>query len=152
MTAKRFLVLLLIFIAQKEVSSQIINEIAARVAGYEIPILIHLPADRGTDKNPVYFFVHGGGWNGGDENQVPKASLPPDAHFLVDELGVIYVGLAYRCKGNNATFEDALQDLEASVQWFFDNAYKFNADTNRIAFVLIIPSSKRAFLLLFFPT
>jgi len=134
MTAKRFLIFLLIFIAQKEASSQIINEIATRVAGYEIPILIHLPSDEGTDKSPVYFFVHGGGWNGGDENQVPKASLPPDSHFLVDELGVIYVGLAYRCKGNNATFEDAIQDLEASVQWFFDNAYKFNADINRIAF------------------
>jgi acetyl esterase/lipase len=134
MTKKSLLTLLLILIAQKEASSQIINEVATRVAGYEIPILIHFPTDRRTDKSPVYFFVHGGGWNGGDENQVPKASLPPDSHFLVDELGIIYVGLAYRCKGNNATFEDAIEDLEASVQWFFDNAYKFNADMNRIAF------------------
>jgi acetyl esterase/lipase len=86
MSAKRFLLfLLIIVIAQKEATSQIINEIATRVSGYEIPILIHLPSNNDTDKSPVYFFVHGGGWNGGDENQVPNASLPADSHFLVNE-------------------------------------------------------------------
>ena len=134
MTGKRVLLLFLLLIAQKEAFSQIINEIAVKVSGYEIPILIHLPSNTGLDKRPVYFFVHGGGWNGGDENQVPNASLPADSEFLVNNLGIIYVGLAYRCKGNNATFQDAIEDLEASVKWFFDNASRFNADVYRIAF------------------
>lgn len=134
MTDKRFLVLLLILLAQLEASSQIISEIATKVAGYEIPILIHLPSNTGLNKQPVYFFVHGGGWNGGDEKQVPNAILPADSDFLANDLGIIYVGLAYRCKGNNATFENAIEDLEASVKWFFNNASRFNADISRIAF------------------
>lgn len=134
MTGKRLLFLLLIISAQNKTFSQHINEIATRVAGYEIPILIHLPSNRGFEKKPVYFFVHGGGWNGGDDKKVPKASLPPESNFLAEELGIIYVGLAYRCKGNNATFKDALNDLESSVKWFFKNASKFNADINKIAF------------------
>ena len=60
--------------------------------------------------------------------------MSTDANYLADQLGIIYVGLAYRCKGNNATFTDAIQDLEASVQWFFENADTFNADLTMIGF------------------
>jgi len=110
-----------------------IDTIATKVDGYDIPIRIKLPKNT-NGKNPVYFFVHGGGWNGGDSKNVPPARLHNDANYLADQLEVIYVGLAYRCKGNNATFSDAIEDLEASVQWFFDNAENYNADITRIGF------------------
>jgi acetyl esterase/lipase len=110
-----------------------INAIATKAGGYDIPIRIKLPKNT-TGKNPVYFFVHGGGWNGGTPTTVPPARLSTDANYLADQLGIIYVGLAYRCKGNNATFTDAIQDLEASVQWFFENADTFNADLTMIGF------------------
>ena len=110
-----------------------INAIATKAGGYDIPIRIKLPKNT-TGKNPVYFFVHGGGWNGGTATTVPPARLSTDANYLADQLGIIYVGLAYRCKGNNATFTDAIQDLEASVQWFFENADTFNADLTMIGF------------------
>ena len=110
-----------------------INAIATKAGGYDIPIRIKLPKNT-TGKNPVYFFVHGGGWNGGTPTTVPPARLSTDANYLTDQLGIIYVGLAYRCKGNNATFTDAIQDLEASVQWFFENADTFNADLTMIGF------------------
>ena len=110
-----------------------IDTIATKVDGYDIPIRIKLPK-KATGKSPVYFFVHGGGWNGGDSTQVPPARMHNDANYLADQLGVIYVGLAYRCKGNSATFADAIEDLEASVQWFFDNADTYNADLTRIGF------------------
>jgi acetyl esterase/lipase len=114
-------------------AQKIIDTIAVKAGGYDIPIRIKLPK-KTIGKSPVYFFVHGGGWNGGDQKEVPPAIISGDANFLVNELGVIYVGLAYRCKGNNATFADAINDLEASVQWFFDNADAFNADITRIGF------------------
>ena len=110
-----------------------IDTIATKVDGYDIPIRIKLPK-KATGKSPVYFFVHGGGWNGGDLTQIPPARMHNDANYLADQLGVIYVGLAYRCKGNSATFSDAIKDLEASVQWFFDNADTYNADLTRIGF------------------
>ncbi|AOR27355.1 esterase/lipase [Formosa sp. Hel1_33_131] len=117
----------------KSTAQKTIDTIATKVDGFDIPIRIKLPKNT-TGKNPVYFFVHGGGWNGGTETTVPPARLSTDANYLANQLGVIYVGLAYRCKGNNATFADAIQDLEASVQWFFENADTYNADLTRIGF------------------
>ncbi len=110
-----------------------IDTIATKVGIFEIPIKIQLPK-KSTEKSPIYFFVHGGGWNGGTQNEVPPATLSGDVNFLANELGIIYVGLAYRCKGNNATFADAINDLESSVNWFLENANRFNADTSRIGF------------------
>ena len=110
-----------------------IDTIATTADHFYIPIKIHLPKQN-TEKRPVYFFVHGGGWNGGTQNEVPPATLSGDADILADALGIIYVGLAYRCKGNNASFSDAINDLESSVKWFLDNANRFNADTARIGF------------------
>jgi len=110
-----------------------IDTIATKGGGYDIPIKIQLPK-KSIEKSPIFFFVHGGGWNGGTQKEVPPATISGDANFLVNELGIIYVGLAYRCKGNNATFADAINDLESSVKWFLDNADRFNADTSRIGF------------------
>jgi acetyl esterase/lipase len=110
-----------------------IDTIATTAGNFSIPIKIQLPKQT-TAKSPIYFFVHGGGWNGGTQNEVPPATLSGEADILSDALGIIYVGLAYRCKGNNASFSDAIHDLESSVKWFLDNANRFNADTTRIGF------------------
>lgn len=131
--SKRILIILNCFFVLNFNAQKIIDTIAVKAGVYDIPIKIKLPKNT-IGKSPVYFFVHGGGWNGGDEKEVPPATISGDANFLVDYLGVIYVGLAYRCKGNNATFADAINDLEASVKWFFDNADSFNADITRIGF------------------
>lgn len=115
------------------IAQKTIDTIATTVGNFSIPIKIQLPKQT-TAKSPIYFFVHGGGWNGGTQNEVPPATLSGDADILSDALGIIYVGLAYRCKGNNASFADAINDLESSVKWFLDNANRFNADTTRIGF------------------
>jgi acetyl esterase/lipase len=115
------------------IAQKTIDTIATTVGNVSIPIKIQLPKQT-TAKSPIYFFVHGGGWNGGTQNEVPPATLSGDAYILSDALGIIYVGLAYRCKGNNASFADAINDLESSVKWFLDNASRFNADTARIGF------------------
>jgi acetyl esterase/lipase len=111
----------------------VIEDAATKAGVYDIPIKVCLP-EKSTGKMPVMFFVHGGGWNGGDEKEVPPASIPADCDYLCDRMGIIYVGLAYRCKGNNGTFHLALQDLEASIKWFGERADQFNADMSRIGF------------------
>ena len=130
---KSILILFACFSFLEGTAQNLIDTIVTKAAGYDIPIRIKLPK-KATGKSPVYFFVHGGGWNGGDATHVPPAGLNNDANYLADQLEVIYVGLAYRCKGNNATFSDAIEDLEASVQWLFDNADTYNADISRIGF------------------
>lgn len=130
---KSILVIFACYFVVNSNAQKTIDTIATKVDGFDIPIRIKLPK-KNKGKRPVYFFVHGGGWNGGDATKVPPARLHADANFLADELGIIYVGLAYRCKGNKATYADAISDLEASVQWFFDNAVTYNADLTRIGF------------------
>lgn len=114
-------------------AQKIIDTIVNTSGSLPLPIKIQLPK-QSNGKSPVYFFIHGGGWNGGTQYEVPPATLSGDVYYLANELGIIYVGLAYRCKGNNATFADAINDLEVSVKWFLDNADRFNADTTRIGF------------------
>ncbi len=126
-------ILSLLIVTTGLTAATIIDAVATRIDGFDIPIKIMLP-DNPTGKSPVFFFVHGGGWNGGTETEVPKASIPNDASYLSDRLGIIYVGLAYRCKGNNGTFALAIEDLEASIAWFMSNAEAYNADLTRIGF------------------
>ena len=110
-----------------------INAIATVADGYSIPIKIFLP-ENSSSLSPIHFFIHGGGWNGGTATEVPAAGIPGDAGYLCDRLGIIYVGLAYRCKGNNGTFQKAIDDLQASVVWFLNKADEYNADVTRIGF------------------
>lgn len=121
------------FLSATLTASTIVDAIASRAGGYDIPIKIMLP-DNLSEKLPVFFFVHGGGWNGGTKTEVPKASIPNDASYLCDQMGIIYVGLAYRCKGNDGTFALAIKDLEASIAWFMSKAKEYNADLSRIGF------------------
>ena len=93
------------------------RDVVMTVNGIEIPILIVTPSS-GKGPFPVVYHVRGGGWNGGTETVVPPASVPPEAKFLSDELGIVYVGLAYRCKVQHGTFQLAMDDLRASIQWF----------------------------------
>lgn len=131
---KRYLILFVFVITCSNVyATKVIDAIATSAGGYDIPIKIMLP-ENATEKSPVFFFVHGGGWNGGTDTEVPKASVPNDASYLCDQLGIIYVGLAYRCKGNNGTFSLAIEDLEASIAWFMGKADEYNSDLSRIGF------------------
>jgi len=128
---KKFGVLLFLVLAVLSASaSQETNAIARVVKGISIPIKIMTPS-QGKGPFPVVFNVHGGGWNGGTATEVPPPSLPPDSKILCDKLGIIYVGLAYRCKAEG-TFQDAMEDLSASIAWFEARADQFHADTNRI--------------------
>jgi acetyl esterase/lipase len=133
MKTKIPLLLILLFLSTKLFAFKLIEAVATKAGGYDIPIKVAIP-DNPRGKMPVMFFVHGGGWNGGDDKTVPDASLPADCNYLCDQMGIIYVGLAYRCKGNNATFHLALQDLEASIKWFEERSDDFNADMSRIGF------------------
>jgi len=127
------LLLIFLLISTKLFAYKTIEDVATKAGEYNIPIKICVP-DQSNGKLPVMFFVHGGGWNGGDDKEVPEAQIPADCDFLCDQMGIIYVGLAYRCKGNKGTFHLALQDLEASIKWFEERADKFNADLSRIGF------------------
>lgn len=113
-------------------AAKITEDVALQVGGFEIPIMVVSP-DEGVGPFPVVYHVHGGGWNGGTDTTVPEASVSSGFRFLSDQLGVVHVGLAYRCKPQG-TFSDAVEDIRASVKWFEARAGDFNADISRVGF------------------
>ncbi len=114
-------------------ASQQTNALAKTVNGIVIPIVVMTP-ETGTGPFPVVFHVHGGGWNGGTDKVVPPAAVGQSASVLCDELGIVFVGLSYRCKNQQGTFQLAMSDLHDSVDWFSARAETFKADLTRVGF------------------
>ena len=71
---KSILILFACFSFLEGTAQNLIDTIVTKVAGYDIPIRIKLPK-KATGKSPVYFFIHGGGWNGGDTTHVPTRRI-----------------------------------------------------------------------------
>jgi dienelactone hydrolase len=65
---------------------------------------------------------------------MPGAGVGSLPDYLCDKMGIIYVGLAYRCKAQGGTFELAMEDLKASIEWFEARAPEYNADLSRVGF------------------
>jgi len=122
---------LLFFITFAE-AAKVTKDIVKEVNGIKIPITIYEPDKAGTNR-PVVFHVHGGGWNGGTKTEVPDATaLKFTTNDLCDRLGIIFVGLGYRCKNQDGTFQLAMEDLMDSVKWFEERAEKFGADVSKV--------------------
>ncbi|WP_439183408.1 alpha/beta hydrolase fold domain-containing protein [Carboxylicivirga taeanensis] len=104
-----------------------IPTIATRNDGtHNIPLKLVLPLRR-NGKVPVHFWVHGGGWNGGTLSN-SYASNSPHAEYLAANLGIANIGIAYRCKGSNGDFTQAMEDIDAAYQWVVENADTYNLD------------------------
>lgn len=130
----RILFLLLVSLALISPSSaaKVTEHIALTVEEFDIPIVVVVP-ESPSERSPVIYHVHGGGWNGGTATTVPDASVPAGLRLLTDELGIIHVGLAYRGKVQGNFFE-ALQDIRDSIAWFEARADEFGADLSRVGF------------------
>lgn len=96
---------------------------------HKIPMHITLPLHGGPF--PVMIWVHGGGWNGGtrEESTVGKGLF---AQHLSEHLGVAVVSVAYRCKGSNGTFTQAMEDVTDAIQYVREHAEEFGFDLQRI--------------------
>ncbi len=113
-------------------AATIIKDIVKVADGFEIPISIMVPD--GDGPFPVYFNVHGGGWLGGTKTKVPNASLGAAAAEMCDNLGIVMVGLAYRCMDQNGDFDKAMEDVMDSYKWVKERAKQFKCDFNKVGF------------------
>ena len=104
---------------------------------HEIPLEISIPKSKDTsislEPTPVVFWVHGGAWTGGTVEK-SYAQQGTFSSYLVKNVGVAVVGVAYRCKGSNGNFTKAMEDVESAVQWVRDNAEEYNIDVNKMGF------------------
>lgn len=104
---------------------------------HEIPLEISIPKSKDSnvslEPTPVVFWVHGGAWTGGtlEESSPAQGTF---SNYLVQNVGVAVVGVAYRCKGSLGNFTQAMEDVESAVQWVRDNAAEYNIDVNKMGF------------------
>ena len=84
---------------------------------------VYAPADA---KNlPVVFWIHGGGWQGGDKTSV---QLKPKA--FVDR-GIVFVSTNYRLLPH-VDMGTIIRDIAKSIRWVHDHIAEHGGDPNRI--------------------
>ncbi|SDS58786.1 Por secretion system C-terminal sorting domain-containing protein [Polaribacter sp. KT25b] len=101
-------------------------------AGHTLGLKMNLPTNR-TQKTPVHFWVHGGGWSGGTP-EASAGSYSPHGEYLAENLGIATLGIGYRCSGSSGTFSLAMEDIAAAYQWALDNADTYNFDMTKVFF------------------
>jgi arylformamidase len=74
---------------------------------------------------PILFWIHGGGWQGGDKSDV---MLKPK---LFNEHGFVFVSINYRLLPE-VDMSSIIQEVAKSLRWIHDHAAQYNADPNRI--------------------
>lgn len=82
-------------------------------------------APRGCNDAPVFVFVHGGGWNKRDKDEVgaqPK---------LFNEAGIIVVSINYRLVPE-IQHPKNVQDVAESIAWIHKNIAKYGGDPKKI--------------------
>ena len=90
-----------------------------------IPIRIYWST---LDKNqPLFMFIHGGGWNVGSINTHDTV-----CRRIAKETGCIIVSIEYRLAPEHP-YPAGLEDVQTAYQWCLKNAESLDADPNKIA-------------------
>ena len=109
-----------------------IRETVKTVDSIAIEILINIPD--GDGQFPVLFFVHGGGWDHGTRFKTPGATNIACANALCDNLGIVFIGIDYRCKNQNGNFDKAYQDVMDVYAYALKNAQRFKCNFQKVGF------------------
>jgi arylformamidase len=86
---------------------------------------VYAPSTRPTRPAPVIFWIHGGGWRGGEKTTV---HLKPK--FFTD-LGYVFVSTNHRYV-TAVPMNEIFADVAKSLRWTHDYAAEFGGDPNRI--------------------
>ncbi|MEP5341599.1 MAG: alpha/beta hydrolase fold domain-containing protein [Algibacter sp.] len=105
------------------------------IVGHKLPLKITTPVINAntTGKFPVHIWVHGGGWSGGSQ-ETSNASYSPHGDYLAENLGIVTLGIAYRCSGSSGTFSLAREDVQIAYDWAVEHAEEYNLDMTKVFF------------------
>lgn len=95
--------------------------------GHERHLLDIYKPEKLTDRKPlpVMFWIHGGGWQAGNKDDV---ALKPK---VLTERGFVFVSTNYRLLPE-VTMDVLIRDVAASFGWVHRNISKYGGDPNRI--------------------
>lgn len=86
---------------------------------------VYAPATKPAKPAPVVFWIHGGGWRGGEKTNV---QLKPK--FFTD-LGYVFVSTNHRYV-SAVPMNEIFADVAKALRWTHDHAGEFGGDPNRI--------------------
>ncbi|VGO21874.1 alpha/beta hydrolase fold domain-containing protein [Pontiella sulfatireligans] len=98
-----------------------------------LPLELHIPAT--ADPCPVMFWVHGGGWSGGDSGTWARSDIlvANMAYYFAEKLGVAVANVSWRSQDNSeGTFTKATNDISLAIQYVIDHATEYGVDTSRM--------------------
>jgi triacylglycerol lipase len=87
-------------------------------------------AEGGPDRKPVFVFVHGGGFVGGDKKH-PGSPYLDNIGLWAARAGLLGVNITYRLAPDHM-FPAGSEDLGSAVRWLRANADSIGADPDRI--------------------
>ena len=87
---------------------------------------VYTPKRPVEGKHPAVLLIHGGGWKGGSRKSVVRVYAMP---FLRE--GFVVASMDYRMSGV-AKAPAAVSDALLALDWFRENAKRFNVDSDRI--------------------
>lgn len=78
-------------------------------------------------KQPVYIYIHGGGWSSGD------AESSAWSHRAMADKGYVAFSINYRlATEDNPTWEKAIEDVADAIRWIKEHAEEYGGDSNNI--------------------
>lgn len=86
---------------------------------------VYAPASKPAKPTPVIFWIHGGGWRGGEKTNV---QLKPK--FFTD-MGYVFVSTNHRYV-SAVPMSEIFADVAKSLRWTHDHAAEFGGDPNHI--------------------
>lgn len=89
------------------------------------PLTLHLARPTGIGKYPALMFIHGGGWAGGNKNDL-KEPIRAAARQ-----GYVAVSVGYRLAPQDL-FPAQIEDVKCAVRWLRANAAQLQIDSDRI--------------------
>ncbi len=97
--------------------------------GYSLTLAIDMAASDAP--TPVVFYLHGGGWERGN-----NGSLRVQSQYMAKQHGVTGVRVSYTLAPQpDATVQVSIQDVKDAVQYIRDHAKELNIDPSRMGFV-----------------
>ncbi len=84
-------------------------------------------ADKLKEKNPFVVFVHGGGWAGGNIDDIYKTAFLGSLQKLVDN-GVIVASIGYRLAKTPVTSYESAIDCKDAARFLIKNAAEYKLD------------------------
>ncbi len=119
-------VIQLMVIGSAAMAQKLTSDIHYIENGHERHVLnIYTPEAHNEQHLPVMFWIHGGGWQAGDKSDV---ALKPK---VLTERGFVFVSTNYRLLPD-ATMEELIGDVAASLAWVHKNISKHGGDPKRI--------------------